>query len=104
MMTASIVRIMLLGDVIAMALLSLIFLRQRQMNWTAYLGWGLLAVLVPVIGPFLVIVNRPGEWDPSLSIKRDVNQILVWIRRLLPDLSRGMRSRVRSGSSADKAG
>jgi hypothetical protein len=35
------------------------------MSWAAYFGWGFLALLLPVLGPFLVIVNRPGEWHPD---------------------------------------
>jgi hypothetical protein len=31
------------------------------LSWLAFLGWGLLAVLVPILGPFLVIAAHPGS-------------------------------------------
>jgi hypothetical protein len=85
MMTASIVRLMLIADLILMALLALVFIRQRRMSWFAYLGWGLLAICVPVIGPFLVISARPGELDPNFSVRQDFLRVLVWLRRILPE-------------------
>ena len=85
MVTAGVVRILLMVDMVAMALLALVYLRQRRMRWPAYCCWGLLAVGVPVLGPFLVIANRPGEWDPSFSIWNDFSRFGSWLRRLLPE-------------------
>ncbi len=48
-----------------MALLAALFLRTRHLSTTAYIAWGLLALLLPAIGPFLVIALRPGQ--PRLS-------------------------------------
>ncbi|MBE0699736.1 MAG: hypothetical protein IH586_22650 [Anaerolineaceae bacterium] len=89
MMTSAIVRVMLIADMVVMALLALVYLRQRRMSWLAYLGWGALAIAVPVIGPFIVISNRPGEWDPSFSVQRDISRLLMWLRRMLPEPARG---------------
>jgi 4-amino-4-deoxy-L-arabinose transferase-like glycosyltransferase len=50
---------------VLMALLAMFYLRQRRMHWSSFSLWILLALIVPVIGPFLVIVNRPGEWHPD---------------------------------------
>ncbi len=44
---------------LAMTLLSVAYLRRRQMSFSAFAMWGLLAVLLPAIGPFLVIVLQP---------------------------------------------
>ena len=85
MMTAGVVRTILLVDIFAMALLSIIYLRQRRMRWQAYCYWGLLAMLIPVLGPFLVISNRPGEWNPDFSVVRDIRRLGEWARRLLPE-------------------
>jgi hypothetical protein len=45
----------------------------------------LLAVVLPVIGPFLVIVNRPGEWNPdpfpSSQMRRRVREVWQGIVR-----------------------
>jgi hypothetical protein len=82
--TAGVIRTFLLVDIIAMALLALFFLRQRRMSWSSYCCWGLLAICVPVLGPFLVIANRPGEWDPTFSLLADFKQLAFWAHRLLP--------------------
>jgi hypothetical protein len=85
MVTTAIIRLMLVVDIIGLALLALLYLRQRQMSRFAYLRWGFLAVAVPVIGPFVVIASRPGKWDPSFSPRNDVVRFLKYMRRLLPD-------------------
>jgi hypothetical protein len=88
MMTAAIVRLLLIADLIAMALFALIYLRQRRMSWMAYLGWMVLAVAVPVIGPFIVISRRPGEWNPAYSIQKDFSRLVAFLRLMLPEPSR----------------
>lgn len=44
-----------------MACLALFFLRNRALVLAEYLAWGLLAMLVPFLGPFLVILFKPGQ-------------------------------------------
>jgi hypothetical protein len=44
-----------------MSILAVVFLRGRRMSWEAYLGWGIIAVLLPILGPFIVIATRPGK-------------------------------------------
>jgi hypothetical protein len=44
-----------------MPLLAVFFLRRRKLTVFEYLLWGLLALLLPVLGPYLVIVSRPGQ-------------------------------------------
>jgi hypothetical protein len=56
-----ILRALLIVDIIAMALLAVFYLRRRQLSWVDYCGFGLLAVLLPVVGPFVVIALRPGR-------------------------------------------
>jgi hypothetical protein len=82
--TEGVIRTILLVDIVALALLSLIFLRQRRMDWISFCFWGLLALLVPVLGPFLVIANRPGEWNPSFTWTSDFRRFAGWVQRLLP--------------------
>ncbi len=57
----AVLRILLIATLVSMAFLAALFLRQRQLSLAAYLGWGLLALLVPGLGPFLVILVRPGR-------------------------------------------
>lgn len=83
--TAGMIRTILLVDIAAMALLALIYLRQRRMSWISFCCWVLLAVGIPVLGPFLVIANRPGEWNPSFSFSADARNLISWARRLLPE-------------------
>lgn len=54
-------QILLVLDILGMAILAIFYLRQRPLSWLSFLGWGLLAVLVPILGPFLAIVTRPGS-------------------------------------------
>jgi len=61
MTAADLIRSLLLLDIVVMALFAIFYLRRRPLSWLAFLGWGLLAVLVPILGPFLVIAAHPGR-------------------------------------------
>ena len=50
----------LFGGFIAMLILALFFLRGRELSTREYVLWGLLAVAVPLLGPYLVIIAKPG--------------------------------------------
>lgn len=54
-------RFLLLVCMLSMVILAVFYLRQRKLTHLAYAFWGLAAILIPVIGPFLVIWMRPGE-------------------------------------------
>jgi len=56
-----IIRILLYICLAAMALLAVMYLRQRRLSWLAYCAWGLCALLFPAIGPFVVILAQPGQ-------------------------------------------
>lgn len=60
-MTVLILRILLAFTLVVMAIMALAFLHHRRLSLPQWLGWGLLALVVPVIGPFLVLVIRPGQ-------------------------------------------
>jgi uncharacterized membrane protein YjfL (UPF0719 family) len=45
---------------LGMALIAAFYLRRRELSLSAYLSWGLLIILVPLLGPFLVIYYQPG--------------------------------------------
>ena len=62
MPVAVVLKAVLVITILAMAFLSVFYLRRRQLSWAAYCFWGLVALVLPVLGPFLVIVSRPGKW------------------------------------------
>jgi hypothetical protein len=54
-------RLLLAVCQLGMALLAILSLRQRKLPMAAYIGWGLLAILLPLVGPFVVLLLHPGE-------------------------------------------
>jgi hypothetical protein len=60
LMNAELIRVLLIADILGMALLAFFYLRQRKLSISEYMQYGLLALLVPLLGPFLVIVLKPG--------------------------------------------
>lgn len=61
LLTADFLRALLVITAAGMALLGALYLRRRRMPTMEYLGWWVLVILVPFLGPFLTIVFRPGE-------------------------------------------
>jgi hypothetical protein len=61
LLTREIMRILILVCLVGMVLLAVFYLRTRRMSLRSYVSWGLLALLVPFLGPFLVILSHPGE-------------------------------------------
>jgi hypothetical protein len=59
-MTAATLRLFLVVTLIAMDLLAMLYLRRRPLTFGQYAVWGLFALLVPALGPFLVILSLPG--------------------------------------------
>lgn len=55
-------RMILFGCALSMILLAAFYLRRRKLPPLAYAAWGLFALMIPFIGPFLVIWIRPGEF------------------------------------------
>jgi hypothetical protein len=58
-----IIRLVLLADILVMLFLAVFYLRQRRLSVLEFFIWVLLALVVPVLGPFLVIAARPGRWN-----------------------------------------
>lgn len=59
--TAEVLIYSLFACQIGMMVLAVFYLRRRVMPGISYLLWGLLAVSLPILGPYLVIAARPGE-------------------------------------------
>jgi hypothetical protein len=59
--SASAMRVLLLLGLLGMALLAVLFLRGRRLSLSAHFGWGLFVILLPALGPFLVLLIKPGK-------------------------------------------
>jgi hypothetical protein len=60
-LSAHTLRLMILGCILSLNILAAIFLRGRKLSLWEYTGWGILAMLLPIIGPFIVIWVQPGR-------------------------------------------
>jgi hypothetical protein len=58
---AEFLRMLLLVVMLALALLALVYLQGRRLALWQQVGWGLLILLLPLLGPFLAIWARPGR-------------------------------------------
>jgi len=56
-----IVRWFLGAALIGMALMAVLYLRARNLSFRAYCLWGLVALLLPGLGPLLVLLAHPGR-------------------------------------------
>jgi hypothetical protein len=56
-----IVLALLMVCIIGEAILAALYLSTRSLSIPETLGWGLVIVLVPLLGPFLAIAIRPGQ-------------------------------------------
>ena len=73
-------RFFLLACLLGMLVLAVFYLQRRRMTLLEYVGWGLFALLLPGLGPFLVILSAPGQprirygrsmrWRPPRWVQR----------------------------------
>ena len=68
--SSGIIRILLIICLLGMALVAILYLRQRRLSPLGYACWVLVALLIPLIGPFLVIISRPGEKNLAVPTKK----------------------------------
>ena len=47
--------------IFGMYFLALAYLRRQRLPFSTFALWGLLALFLPALGPFLVIVLQPGK-------------------------------------------
>ncbi len=69
-MNAETIRLLLSVCLFAMFCLAMFYLRRRPLTWYQFTVWGLFALIVPVLGPFLVILARPGQTRTRAEIVR----------------------------------
>ena len=53
-------RTFLIVTMITVAVIAILYLRRRKLSITGYLWWGTLILLLPILGPILVIAAAPG--------------------------------------------
>ena len=58
-------RMLLSLCLIGIVILSMLYLRKRKLATEAYVFWGLLVILFPLIGTTLVIALQPGHNSQS---------------------------------------
>ncbi len=61
LISASTMRALMVVCLLGMAVIALLSLRRRGLSKIEFIGWGLLALGIPLVGPFLVIAGRPGK-------------------------------------------
>jgi hypothetical protein len=98
-MNAETLRLLLTGYLLAMFVLALTYLRRRPLTWVQFSAWGFFALLVPALGPFLVIVAQPGKtnWTrTSADQRRNTHAFRVSpppVHRTRADIVRARRKR-----------
>jgi hypothetical protein len=69
-MTTETLQVLLLLVILALYLLALLYLRRRGLNPARFAFWALLALFVPVLGPFIVFAAQPRAKDPLPYVSR----------------------------------
>ena len=60
-LSSQVMFLLLFLSALGMALIAAFYLRRRSLSLPQYLAWGMLLVFMPFLGPFLVILLRPGR-------------------------------------------
>ena len=60
--------------IVTMTFLGFNYLRRRELETWEYIAWGILAVIVPVLGPFIVIASRPGAMRKEFANAKKVKK------------------------------
>jgi len=60
-LTPQVMLLLLFMAALGMALIAAFYLRRRSLPLPHSLAWGMLLVFIPFLGPFLVILLRPGR-------------------------------------------
>ena len=69
-MSAGTLRLLLLLVLFALYALAILYLSRRPLTPIQFAAWGLFALLVPVLGPFIVLLTHPGQKRPRSEIIR----------------------------------
>lgn len=70
LLSATVMRVLLLACMLGMVVLAGLYLRRQRLSPAQYLAWGALALLAPLVGPFLVILLRSREKKEDLTARQ----------------------------------
>jgi len=59
--SAHAMRLLLLGCIFSFNILAAFYLRGCKLSLWAYAGWGIVCLILPIVGPFIVIWIQPGQ-------------------------------------------
>jgi hypothetical protein len=59
--SAHMMRLLLLGCILSLNILAAFYLRNRKLSLWAYTSLGIAAIVLPIVGPFIVIWIQPGK-------------------------------------------
>lgn len=59
-MEATVLRFLLAAYLVVAFAAAIFYLRYRRATLGEYIFWGIVALILPVLGPFFVIAARPG--------------------------------------------
>lgn len=75
MLSPETLRFLLIITILGVALIAALYLHRRKLSLAAYLWWGALLLLVPILGPILVIAAAPGKSRaPTRQVRRAATQ------------------------------
>jgi hypothetical protein len=63
-MNAETLRTLLLAYIVLSVAIAFVYMARRRLTFGEWVFWGLIAILLPVFGPFFVISARPGPRPP----------------------------------------
>lgn len=69
----ALMRFLLIACLVGLAVIAVFYLRGRQLTYWGYIGWGLVAILIPLAGPFIVLLAQPGKKRQVTGIKTPLN-------------------------------
>jgi hypothetical protein len=61
LLTPESLRLLFSIGLLGMVLLAVFYLLGRRLSFWQFLGWGLLVIFIPLLGPFLAIICSPGQ-------------------------------------------
>ncbi|MEN8173560.1 MAG: hypothetical protein ABFS03_11865 [Chloroflexota bacterium] len=65
--SADTMRLLLLGCILSLNILAAFYLRSRKLSLWALTSWGIICLVLPVVGSFVLIWSQPGQHRTKLN-------------------------------------